>query len=162
MKSNAKRQNVVILALILFCSITVQAQKKLLTAKDKAQIVAAIIKKENFFEYDEPSKTKRKEVYFLTDNISSTHLPKIKNTNFVRLNENQIEKMKKTGIEYYRFSRFKFVGKAVRVEFTMDYVNLDAEYATGESTIYKCRKVAGHWKIVAVGSSGYVDEKSGR
>lgn len=161
MKSNANRQYLMILALILFCSATVQAQKKL-AAMDKAQIVAVIIKKENFFKYDKPSETQKKEVYFLTDNISSINLPKIENVDFVKLSKNQIEKSKKTGIEYYSFSRLKFVGKVVRVKFDMDYVNLDAEYATGESTTYKCRKVAGRWKIVAVGSSGYVNEKSGR
>ena len=161
MKLNAKNK-IIILALILFCSIAVQAQKKLLAASDKAQIVAAILKQEDFFEDDEPPEAnEKKEVYLLADNISAEYLPRVKNVKFILLGRNQIERMKKTGVEYYSFSRFKVVGKIVRVKFAKDYVALDAEYAAGKSTNFKCRKVARRWNVNAVSGRGYVSEKSG-
>lgn len=161
MKLNAKKQILVLLALILFCSTVVQAQKKLLAASDKSQIIAAILKKEDFFEDDDPSEAKkRKQVYLLAENISSKHLPRIKNVKFIFLSRNQIERMKKIGVEYYSFSRFKVIGKIVRVKFARDYVALDAEYAAGKFTNFKCRKVAKRWNVNAVSGRGYVSEKS--
>ncbi|HEX8289564.1 MAG TPA: hypothetical protein VF556_16390 [Pyrinomonadaceae bacterium] len=161
MKLNAKNK-LIILALILFCSTTIQAQKKLLAASDKAQIAAAILRKEDFFEDDAPSEAKKKkEVYLLADNISSKYLPRIKNVKLILLSRNRIERMKKTGVEYYSFSRFKVIGKVVRVKFAKDYVALDAEYASGKSTNFKCRKVAKRWSVNAVSGRGYVSEKSG-
>lgn len=161
MKSNGKKQTLIILALLLFCSIAVQAQKKLLAAGDKAQIVAAILRKEDFFEDDDPSEAgKKKEVYLLADNISAKYLPRIKNVEFILLSRNQIEEMKKTGVEYYSFSRFKVIsGKAVRVKFAKDYVDLSSEYAAGKSTIFRCRKAARRWKVEAGKGSGYVSER---
>jgi hypothetical protein len=136
------------------------AQKKLLAASDKAQIVAAILRKEDFFEDDEPSEAnKKKEVYLLADNISSKYLPRIKNVKFLLLSRNQIERMKKTGVEYYSFSHFKVARKVVRVKFAKDYVHLEAEYATGKSTIFKCRKIARRWKVEAGEGSFYVRER---
>lgn len=162
MKINAKKQALIILALVLFCSVAVRAQKNLLAAGDKAQIVAAILNREDFFEDDEPSEAKKKkDVYLLADNISSKYLPRVKNVKFVILGKNQIERMKKTGVEYYSFSRFKVRGKSVRVKFAKDYVALDAEYATGKSTIFKCRKVARRWRVEAGEGRMYVSEKSG-
>jgi hypothetical protein len=162
MKLNTKKQTLITLALILFCSLAVQAQKKLLETSDKAQIVTAILKQEDFFEDDDPSEVdKKKEVYLLADNISAKYLPQIKNIKFKLLSRNQIEGMKKTGVEYYSFSRFKVTRKAVRVKFARDYVHLDESYASGKSTIFKCRKIAKRWKVEAREGSGYVSEKSG-
>jgi len=123
MKFEVKNYFLVFLTLILVlpCSLNVQAQKRLLAARDKIQIVAEILKTEDFFEDDYPSETrKKKEVYLLVDNISSEHLPQIKNVEFVLLTKKQIERMKKTGVEYYSFSRFKIKRKTVQVKFNKD------------------------------------------
>lgn len=135
-----------ILGLIFLFPFFVNAQNRVLS-KDKAQIIKLIFKKWKFKESDDIKDESETPIYLLNDNVSAEQIPIVKDINFVILNENQIDEMKKTGVKYYSFSEFTRNGKIVRVTFGVNYFNSTKRYSWDSFTEYICYKISGKWKI---------------
>jgi hypothetical protein len=94
------------------------AQAKRLSSHDGIQIIQAIRKGETYtdaemWRSDEAENT----VYLLSENLSVNDLPQIKGVRFVVITQQQIDEMKSTGVEYYRFGNFQLRKSNVRVFF---------------------------------------------
>ena len=124
------------------------AQSRQLSSRDKARIIQAILRREDFAD----SETWRSElaentVYLLEDNVSINQLPRIKAVKFILISQRQVDEMKKTGVEYYRFDEFKVRPSGVRVSFTREYLH-QGKNSNGSTVIYTCRRTAKGWKLV--------------
>jgi hypothetical protein len=161
MKFNVKKQILIILslALVVFSSVIVEAQTKQLAETDKAQIIATILKKQKLKDPEYSAPDAEETVYLLENNISAEQLPQIKNIKFVLITDNQVNEMKKNGVEYYSFSEFEFTGKTIEVTFSRKYIHY-GKYAAGNSTYYECRKVSGRWKVRGGKPSVWVAENN--
>lgn len=162
MKLSGKRCLLTIISggLLFLGSLAVHAQVRVLSTKEKAQIVSAILRMENFFEDDDRvERRKTKDVYLLSKNLPTMSMPKIKNVAFVLLSETELEERKKTGIEFYSFGPFAFKRNVVEVEFERAYVSANNSYSSGNSTVFRCRKVAGKWRIRSSHGNVWVSER---
>lgn len=147
MKLNMKKINLnsFLIIFLVIAPLFVNAQINRLSKSDKAQIITIILKEQKFRDSKYPNTDKR--VYILMDNISFNLLPKIKDIEFVSITQNQIDEMKKTGVEYYSFGEFKVNGKNIEVSFSRTYINVTGKYSNGYSMVYESRKVSGRWKV---------------
>lgn len=143
----------------LLSLLVVEAQTKL-GKNDKAQIIAAILKKQKFKDLKYLNSDDEETVYLLADSISFEQLPKIKDIKFVSITEKQIDEMKKTGVAYYSFSEFEVTGKIVKVTFGRDYISFADKHGYGYATTYECRKISRRWKIRGGKPSGWVGESN--
>ena len=158
---NLRKQILIGLALIstALTPLFVQAQTKRLTASDKAQIVKSILKRENFKDSETWSADNAENtVYLLPENISSEKIPQIKGISFVLITPKQVEELKTTGVEYYRFGDFEVRKTLVRVFFVREYVNVAGKHSNGSTTEYTCRKISGRWKVKGRAGAAYTAE----
>ena len=149
MKLNGKQQTltVVTLLLISLSPFVAKAQVKRVTESDKTQIIGSILRPENFKHSEAWKDNAENTVYLLAGNISSTYLPRIAGVRFVLVKPEDLEEMKKTGVEYYDFSGFEITKIFVRVIFRRTYMNAYAKASSRSEVEYTCRKVAGRWKV---------------
>ena len=149
MELNAKKQTLIwsTLLLISLSTFSAQAQVKRLTDEDKAQIIGSILRQENFKDSETWKDNVENTVYLLADNISATYLPQIEGIRFVLIKPEELEEMKKTGVEYYDFSEFEIRKRSVRIIFRRTYINTSARESNGSAVEYTCRKIAGRWKV---------------
>ena len=119
------------------------AQPKL-TQRDKSQIIRLILRTYNFGK----SATRDGDtVYLLNENISHADIPSRPGVTFEIVNQAQIDRLKPTGIEYYRLNEFDIHGTSVRTYFVREYMSsLESNSSAIE---YTCRKVRGRWKLRA-------------
>lgn len=126
---------------------------------DRTQIIQAILRRENFAE----SETWRSDiaenlVYLLRGNVSVNQFPRVKGVRFVLITQQQIDEMKKTGVEYYSFGGFRRGKSIVRVAFTREYFSIAGKTANGGTIIYTCRRVAGGWRLTPHAGPAYTAE----
>jgi hypothetical protein len=83
----------------------------------------------------------------LSENISPADVPSRKGVRFTIIERDQIERLKKAGIEYYQFSPFEIGKNAARISFTRTYAS--PREGNGSVMEYTCRKVSDRWKLKA-------------
>ena len=157
MKLNVKTQIFIAFASVLtFLSPTViEAQTKQLSESNKSQIIAAILRKENFKDSELSGDDTEKTIHLLAENISAKQVLQIKGKKFVFITQPQVDEMKKNGVEYYSFGEFEVRKSSVRVYFGRDYIDFSSRQSNGSTVEYICRKVAGKWKVKGRLDSAY-------
>ena len=133
------------------------AQSKVST-NNKAEIIKAILQQENFTESEtwRPDVTEN-FVYLLRRNVPIKHLPRVRAVRFVVITPQQIQEMKKTGVEYYSFGRFRRKKSVVSVAVTREYTG--QRNSNGGTVIYTCRRVGGGWQLTPHAGPAYTAER---
>jgi hypothetical protein len=149
MKLNSIHQTRILWVLVasLLCPVFAGAQVKRLTDPDKTQIIQSILRRYDFAQSETWNDNSQNTVYLLSENISPADVPSLKGVTFTIVEPDQIDRLKKTGIEYYRFTRFEIGKTAVRISFIRTYTS--AREGNGSVMEYTCRKVSGRWKLKA-------------
>lgn len=124
-----------------------------LSADDKIQIVNSILKSYKFGIPDS-SDTKKKNIHLvLPDEISPEQISPIKNINFVFIGDKEIEKLKETGGNYFRFGEFGLEESFVWTGLTE--IGIGGDRGWGQTTNLECRKDKSGWKIKTVGAARF-------
>ena len=155
-----KKQISILFAVVAtFFPASADAQSKRLSSRDRIQIVQAIIKGETYADSETwRSDVAEHTVYLLRETLSVNDLPQIKGIRFVLITQRQIDEMKATGVEYYRFGNFQLRKSNVRIFFTREYLNVQGQHSNGGSTIYTCRKTSRGWEVVPHAGPAYTAE----
>ena len=142
-----------------FFPASADAQSKRLSSRDRIQIVQAILEGETYSDSETwRSDVAENAVYLLRQTLSVNDLPQIKGIRFVLISQRQIDEMKATGVEYYRFGNFQVRKSTVRIFFKREYLNVQGRNSNGGSTIYTCRKIRGRWKVIPQAGPAYTAE----
>ena len=149
MELSVKQQTLIgaTLLLIYLSPFVAKAQVNRLTERDKTQIIGSILRQENFKHSETWKDNAENTVYLLAGNISSRYLPRIEGIRFVLIKPEDLEEMKKTGVEYYDFSGFEIRKTFERVIFRRTYMNAYAKQSNRSEVEYTCRSAAGRWKV---------------
>ena len=137
-----------ILFLVIFLTaISSFAQKETWfpTNKDKSAIIRSILSDSDLLNRGLSVGETPDKVNLSLENISTYLLPKIKGINFVLFNRRQIKGRIKTGFLYYKFGRFKVVGKKIRVSFGHYFENQRGGASYSGGLVYEFNKVRGKW-----------------
>ena len=130
----------------LLLSNQVAGQRKL-TARDKSQIIRFILQRYDFSHTESCCDDAENTIYLLAENISPADVPSRKGLKFTIIERDEIDRLRKTGVEYYQFSTFKIAQTGVRLSFTRTFVS--PKEGNGSVMEYTCRKVDGKWKLKA-------------
>src|SRR6266568_4409489 len=148
MNIQSTHRNLIALLLVcLVCPVVTSAQVNRLTTRDKTQIIQSILRRYDFTQSETWRDNTENTVYLLAENISPADLPSRNGVRFNIIERDQIERLKKTGIEYYQLSRIEIGKNAVRISFTRTYTS--PQEGNGSVMEYTCRKVSGRWKLKA-------------
>jgi hypothetical protein len=155
-----KKQISFLFAVVATCfPASADTQSKRLGSRDRIQIVQTILKGETYTDSETwRSDAAENTVYLLRENLSVNDLPEIKGIRFVLITQRQIDEMKKTGIEYYRFGNFQLRKSNVRISFTREYLNVQGQHSNGGTTIYTCRRTRRGWRVVPHAGPAYTAE----
>ncbi len=135
-----------LLAFVL-CPVSAATQVRTLKPRDKTLIIQSILRRYDFTHSETWHDNGENTVYLLAENISAADVPVIKGIKFTIIEPDQIDRLKTTGFEYYRFSRLEIGKTAVQVSFIRTYAS--PREANGSVMEYTCRKVSGRWKLKA-------------
>jgi hypothetical protein len=124
----------------------VAGQSKL-TERDKSQIIQTILRGYDFTQSETGPDIREYTILLRGANISPGDIPSRKGVKFTIVKQDEIDRLRKTGVEYYEFRAFEVTKTGVRVSFIRTY--LSAKGANGSAMEYTCRKVGGRWKLKA-------------
>ena len=135
-----------VVAFALILGNPAAAQSKL-TKRDKSQIIQSILRGYDFTKSETRRDSREHTILLLDKNISPGNIPSRKGVKFTIVKQDEIDRLRKTGVEYYEFRPFEVTKTGVRVSFIRTY--LSAKEANGSAMEYTCRKVGGRWKLKA-------------
>ena len=157
--SLSKQVSIFFAVATLFPSLSAEAQSRRVSSRDRTQIAQTILQRETFTDSETwSSDLAENTVYLLRGTLSANELPRIKGLRFILISLYQIDEMKKTGVEYYRFENFQHRKSTVRVFFTREYLNVQGRGSNGGSIIYTCRKTSSGWRVIPHDGPAYTAE----
>ena len=130
----------------LVLSIQVAARPQL-SARDKSQIIRFILQHYDFSQTESCCDDAENIIYLLAENISLADVPSRKGLTFTVIERDKIDRLRKTGVEYYQFSTFEIAQTDVRLSFMRTF--LSPREGNGSVMKYTCRKVGRKWKLKA-------------
>jgi hypothetical protein len=119
------------------------AQPKL-TQRDKSRIIRFILRT---YDFGKSATRDGDTVYLLNENISRADIPPRPGVTFEIVSQSEINRLKATGVEYYRLNEFDIHRTFVRTYFVRQYTS--SREANSSAMEYTCRKVRGRWKFSA-------------
>jgi len=118
-----------------------------LTKRDKSQIIQSILRGYDFTKSETRPDSREYTILLLGENISPGDIPSRKGVKFTIVKQDEIDRLRKAGVEYYEFRPFEVTKTGVRVSFIRTFIS--AKEANGSVMEYTCRKVGGRWKLKA-------------
>ena len=88
----------------IFLANPVAGQRKL-SQRDKSQIIQSILRGDDFAQSETWRDKLDNRIYRLADNISPTDFPPRRGVKFTIIDQNEVDRLSKTGVEYYQFSQ---------------------------------------------------------
>ena len=110
-----------------------------------ADLKRAILAQKSFDESRWYWHDRRKPVYIVDDELTSSQMPRKEGIVFKLLPESEIERMRDEGVNFYRFENFQRLGTRYSVVLSRMYIEKDR--IEGESYSYSGRRVGGRWKL---------------